>query len=258
MLGVLLRLPGTWDDPAQAWPPSSQPLLPGPVGMYAAAILTFWLPALALWAAGPAGVPAGPPAAARSAAPGGRAGGSCAACWCWGRGGGGSSWAAATASATASSAASTWPSSNATRCWPSARRGRSRPTAWSSRPSWNGRATWSPPPSNPTSSGPPAPTGPTSGAVWVYDPLGLAGVPGARWTPLAYCQHLQRRPPDRPHARRRRRHRRPSGRGRQLLATARRQAPVGPAVRGRRHGPVDGRCGPVGRCPGRRRRRHTR
>jgi hypothetical protein len=46
MLGVLLRLPGTWDDPARAWPPSSQPLLPGPVGMYAAAILTFWLPAL--------------------------------------------------------------------------------------------------------------------------------------------------------------------------------------------------------------------
>jgi type IV secretory pathway TraG/TraD family ATPase VirD4 len=26
------------------------------------------------------------------------------------------------------------------------------------------------------------------GAVWVYDPLGLSGVPGARWTPLAYCQ----------------------------------------------------------------------
>ena len=25
------------------------------------------------------------------------------------------------------------------------------------------------------------------GAVWVYDPLGLSGVPGARWTPLAYC-----------------------------------------------------------------------
>src|ERR671912_657992 len=47
MLGVLLRLPGTWDDPARAWPPSSQPLLPGPVGMYAAAVLTFWLPALA-------------------------------------------------------------------------------------------------------------------------------------------------------------------------------------------------------------------
>src|SRR5215217_5256679 len=68
MLGVLLRLPGTWDDPAKAWPPSSQPLLPGPaaymptgpgssgweegghalagsVGMYAAAVLTFWIPA---------------------------------------------------------------------------------------------------------------------------------------------------------------------------------------------------------------------
>jgi hypothetical protein len=47
MLGVLLRLPGTWDDPAQAWPPGIQPLLPGPVGMYAAAVFTFWLPALA-------------------------------------------------------------------------------------------------------------------------------------------------------------------------------------------------------------------
>jgi hypothetical protein len=46
MLGVLLRLPSTWDDPAQAWPPSSQPLLPGPVGMYAATVLTFWIPAL--------------------------------------------------------------------------------------------------------------------------------------------------------------------------------------------------------------------
>src|SRR5215208_2186650 len=46
MLGVLLRLPGTWDNPAGAWPPSSQPLLPGPVGMYAAAVLTFWIPAL--------------------------------------------------------------------------------------------------------------------------------------------------------------------------------------------------------------------
>jgi len=25
------------------------------------------------------------------------------------------------------------------------------------------------------------------GEVWVYDPLGVAGVPGARWTPLAHC-----------------------------------------------------------------------
>jgi type IV secretion system protein VirD4 len=45
MLGVLLRLPGSWGDPAKAWPSSSQPLLPGPVGMYAAAVLTFWIPA---------------------------------------------------------------------------------------------------------------------------------------------------------------------------------------------------------------------
>jgi hypothetical protein len=47
MFGVLLRLPDTWDDPARAWPPDVRPLLPGPVGMYAAAVLTFWLPALA-------------------------------------------------------------------------------------------------------------------------------------------------------------------------------------------------------------------
>jgi type IV secretion system protein VirD4 len=47
MLGVLIQLPGTWDDPARAWPPETWPLLPGPVGMYAAAVLTFWLPVLA-------------------------------------------------------------------------------------------------------------------------------------------------------------------------------------------------------------------
>jgi type IV secretion system protein VirD4 len=46
MLGVLIRLPGTWDDPARAWPPETWPLLPGPVGMYAAALLTCWLPLL--------------------------------------------------------------------------------------------------------------------------------------------------------------------------------------------------------------------
>ena len=47
MLGVLLRPPGTWEDPAKAWPPGTWPLLPGPVGMYAAAVLTFWIPAFA-------------------------------------------------------------------------------------------------------------------------------------------------------------------------------------------------------------------
>jgi type IV secretion system protein VirD4 len=46
MLGVLIRLPGTWEDPAHAWPPETWPLLPGPVGIYAAAILTCWLPLL--------------------------------------------------------------------------------------------------------------------------------------------------------------------------------------------------------------------
>ena len=46
MLGILLRLPGTWEDPARAWPPEVWPLLPGPVGMYAAALLTCWLPVL--------------------------------------------------------------------------------------------------------------------------------------------------------------------------------------------------------------------
>ena len=74
MLGVLLRLPGTWDDPARAWPPSSQPLLPGPVGMYADAA---------------------------SAEPAGLVSGSCAGCWSLARGGAGSSSAAATASETA-------------------------------------------------------------------------------------------------------------------------------------------------------------
>jgi type IV secretion system protein VirD4 len=47
MLGVLLQLPHTWADPKQAWPADSRRLLPGPVGMYAATVLTFWLPALA-------------------------------------------------------------------------------------------------------------------------------------------------------------------------------------------------------------------
>jgi hypothetical protein len=128
MLGVLLRLPGTWDDPAQAWPPTSQPLLPGPVGMYAAAVLTFWLPALAYGLL----LRLLSPRARRQRK---QRGARWASWWqlrdflSWGPGEGGSSSAAATASATASSAASTWPSSNATRSWRSGRPGRSRPTA---------------------------------------------------------------------------------------------------------------------------------
>jgi hypothetical protein len=128
MLGVLLRLPGTWDDPAQAWPPSAQPLLPGPVGMYAAAILTFWLPALIYGLL----VRLLSPRARRRR----RERGAKWASW-WqlrrllvlGRDGAGSSSVAATASATASSVACTWPSNNATRSWPSAHPAPSRPTA---------------------------------------------------------------------------------------------------------------------------------
>jgi uncharacterized membrane protein YgcG len=134
MLGVLLRLPGTWDDPAQAWPPSSQPLLPGPVGMYAAAVLTFWIPALLY---GLLVRLMSPRARRRRRQRGasGQAGGSYAGSSCSGPGGAGSSWGAATASATASSAASTWPSNNATQYSPSGHRDHSRPTASSSRPS---------------------------------------------------------------------------------------------------------------------------
>ena len=93
------------------------------------------------------------------------------------------------------------------------------------------------------------------GAVWVYDPLGLCRRPRRPVDPAGLLPHLRRRPPDRPHAGRRRRHPRPQGRGRQLLATAGRQAPVGPAVRGRRDRAIHGRCGPLGGRPGRRRRR---
>ena len=137
MLGVLLRLPGTWDDPAQAWPPSSQPLLPGPVGMYAAAILTFWLPAflygLLVRLLSPE------PAADGNAAPGGPVGGSCAGSWSLDPRRGRIILGRRDRIETASSAGCTWPSSNATRCWPSDHQAPSRPTAWSSRRSWSGR-----------------------------------------------------------------------------------------------------------------------
>ncbi len=48
MAGVLWRLPGTLDDPAQAWPQSVRGMLPGPVGMYAALVLVVWGPVLAV------------------------------------------------------------------------------------------------------------------------------------------------------------------------------------------------------------------
>jgi type IV secretion system protein VirD4 len=46
MAGVLWNLPGHVDDPAQAWPPTVRGMLPGPVGMYAALVLTVWGPVL--------------------------------------------------------------------------------------------------------------------------------------------------------------------------------------------------------------------
>jgi type IV secretion system protein VirD4 len=46
MAGVLWNLPGHLDDPAQAWPRSVRRMLPGPVGMYAALVLVVWGPVL--------------------------------------------------------------------------------------------------------------------------------------------------------------------------------------------------------------------
>jgi hypothetical protein len=96
MLGVLLRLPGTWDDPSKAWPPSSQPLLPGPVGCTPPP-------------SSPSGCPPsymdswsgccrpGPVGAASNVGPDGQACGSSVVSSSSAPGGGGSSWAGATA-----------------------------------------------------------------------------------------------------------------------------------------------------------------
>jgi type IV secretion system protein VirD4 len=46
LFGVLLHLPGHYHDPKQAWPPHARRLLPGPVGMYAALLLTVSVPVL--------------------------------------------------------------------------------------------------------------------------------------------------------------------------------------------------------------------
>jgi type IV secretion system protein VirD4 len=60
MAGVLWNLPSRLDDPAQAWPPSVRGMLPGPVGMYAALVLTVWGPVLLVGLTGPP-VPPPPP-----------------------------------------------------------------------------------------------------------------------------------------------------------------------------------------------------
>jgi type IV secretion system protein VirD4 len=46
MAGVLWNLPSHLDDPAQAWPDSVRGMLPGPVAMYTALVLTVWGPVL--------------------------------------------------------------------------------------------------------------------------------------------------------------------------------------------------------------------
>jgi type IV secretion system protein VirD4 len=48
MAGVLWNLPGHLNDPAQAWPTTVRWMLPGPVGMYAALVLVVWGPVLGL------------------------------------------------------------------------------------------------------------------------------------------------------------------------------------------------------------------
>jgi type IV secretion system protein VirD4 len=48
MAGVLWNLPSHLDDPAQAWPRNVRSMLPGPVGMYAALVLTVWGPVFAI------------------------------------------------------------------------------------------------------------------------------------------------------------------------------------------------------------------
>jgi type IV secretion system protein VirD4 len=48
MAGVLWNLPGHLNNPAQAWPRSVRGMLPGPVGMYAALVLVVWGPVLAI------------------------------------------------------------------------------------------------------------------------------------------------------------------------------------------------------------------
>jgi type IV secretion system protein VirD4 len=125
---------------------------------------------------------------ASSAAPGGRAGGICADSSSLDLGGGGSSSAAATASETGSSAGSTWPSNNATRVLAFGPPGsfKTHGLVIPAILEWQGNLV--------TTSIKPDVLRATCahranlGAVWVYDPLGLSGVPGARWTPLAYCR----------------------------------------------------------------------
>jgi type IV secretion system protein VirD4 len=187
MAGVLWRLPSHLDDPAQAWPPSVRRMLPGPVGMYAALVLTVWGPVLLVGLF------------IRRLHPYRRAE----------RKARGARWA------------SLWQLRRLLVTGP--RRGRivlGRRDRW--RDLLVGKVLlaveqchsvlcFGPPGSYKTHAlvipailewhGPLVATSikpdvlratlahrASLGEVWVYDPLGLSGVPGAQWTPLAYCQ----------------------------------------------------------------------
>ncbi len=187
MLGVLLQLPHTLDDPKLAWPSAARRLLPGPVGMYAAAVLTVWLP-VALVGVGLRLLP--PRARRQRKAKQG-------ACW-----------------------ASLWQLRRLLVVGPRrgriilGRRDRIRDRLlgrlYLAVEQCHSVLAFGPPGSYKTHalvipailewSGPVVTTSikpdvlratlahrARLGEVWVYDPLGLSGVPGAQWTPLAYC-----------------------------------------------------------------------
>jgi type IV secretion system protein VirD4 len=187
MAGVLWNLPSHLDDPAQAWPASVRGMLPGPVGMYAALVLTVWGPVFAIGLL------------IRHLHPHRRRE----------RNANGARWA------------SLWQLRRL--LVPGPRRGRivlGRRDRW--RDLLVGKVLlaveqchsvlcFGPPGSYKTHalvipailewSGPLVATSikpdvlratlahrAALGEVWVYDPLGLSGVPAAQWTPLAYCQ----------------------------------------------------------------------
>jgi type IV secretion system protein VirD4 len=186
MAGVLWRLPGHLDDPAHAWPRSVRGMLPGPVGMYAALVLVAWGPVLAIGLL----VRALRPSARRE------------------RKAKGARWA------------SLWQLRRLVVTGP--RPGRivlGRRDRWRDRlagklllavEQCHSVLAFGPPGSYKTHAlvipaalewtGPLVATSikpdllratlahrASLGEVWVYDPLGLSGVPAAQWTPLAYC-----------------------------------------------------------------------
>jgi type IV secretion system protein VirD4 len=189
LFGVLLHLPGHYHDPRQAWPAHARELLPGPVGMYSALVLTVWVPVLLVgWVVGRWRLPARHGRVPRRQR--------------------GARWA------------SLWQLRHLLVVGP--RPGRiilGRRDRWRDRllgrvllavESCHSVLAFGPPGSYKTHAlvipailewaGPLVATSikpdvlratlahrARLGEVWVYDPLGLSGVPAAQWTPLAYC-----------------------------------------------------------------------